>query len=138
MRIFVDGSCLGNPGKGGWAVVCEHGASMLVWVGSATEATNNRMELTAAIRGLTVAKKLGARNVELVTDSEYVRGMLNGWRASANQDLVQQLRALADAVGVTVTWVRGHSGHRENELADRLARSAAANQESGAWQILPE
>lgn len=136
--IYTDGSCLGNPGPGGWAAILRYGAHEKGLVGGAEQTTNNRMELTAVIEGLQALKRRDQacpeqrRRVKVVTDSQYVATILNNGRAKANRDLVQQLRQLSQQHDVIVQWVRGHSGctagnsaEAMNERCDRLAVAAA-------------
>lgn len=136
VRIYTDGACRGNPGPGGWGVILRYNGNEKTLSGSEDHTTNNRMELMAAIRGLNALKK--TCRVELYTDSEYVqKGMsqwipkwrLNQWRTSngkpvKNRDLWQELDLEVTRHEVEWHWVRGHSGHPENELADELARVA--------------
>lgn len=133
VEIYTDGACKGNPGPGGWGalLVCR-GVERELWGGEA-QTTNNRMELTAAIRALAELKR--SCQVRLVTDSEYVmRGIQEwlpgwkrrGWKTSAKQpvknaDLWQQLDEQVNRHEVTWEWVRGHTGHHGNERADQLA-----------------
>ena len=137
VEIAVDGSCLGNPGPGGWACVLRYGESERVLQGGVPQATNNRMEMMAAIEGLRALKR--PCEVRVFTDSEYLlRGMTqflerwqsNGWRSAsgngvANQDLWEQLAELARYHRVTWIHVGGHSGHTDQERCDRLAAQAA-------------
>lgn len=137
VEIAVDGSCLGNPGPGGWACILRYGESERVLQGGVVEATNNRMEMTAAIEGLRALKR--PCDVRVFTDSEYLaRGMTqflerwqaNGWRSAsgngvANQDLWEELAELASYHHVTWMHVGGHSGHHNQERCDRLAARAA-------------
>lgn len=130
---FTDGACRGNPGPGGWGVVLEHGERHKELCGGEPLTTNNRMELTAAIRALEALKE--PCRVALYTDSTYVRNgiteWLDGWRRRGwrtagkkpvkNQDLWERLAALADRHEVEWHWVRGHAGHAGNERADALA-----------------
>ncbi|WP_017938424.1 ribonuclease HI [Zestomonas thermotolerans] len=133
VEIFTDGACKGNPGPGGWgALLIYKGVEKELW-GGEPETTNNRMELTAAIRGLAELKR--PCQVRLVTDSEYVmRGITEwlpnwkkrGWKTAAKQpvknaDLWQQLDEQVGRHQVTWEWVRGHTGHHGNERADQLA-----------------
>ncbi|MET1080143.1 MAG: ribonuclease HI [Pseudomonas sp.] len=133
IEIFTDGACKGNPGPGGWgALLVFKGVEKELWGGEA-DTTNNRMELTAAIRALEELKR--PCEVRLVTDSEYVmRGMQEwlpnwkkrGWKTAAKQpvknaDLWQQLDTQVGRHQVTWQWVRGHTGHPGNERADQLA-----------------
>ncbi len=121
--LYTDGSCLGNPGPGGWSAILQCGEHDKELVGGADHTTNNRMELTAVLEGL---KALTRRcQVTVVTDSQYVTTILNGGKAKANQDLVQQVRVQARRHEITVQQVRGHSGHEMNELADQLAFTEA-------------
>jgi ribonuclease HI len=137
VEIIIDGSCLGNPGPGGWACILRCGEHERVLQGGVPDATNNRMELAAAIEGLRALKR--ACQVTVLTDSEYVRRGIteflprwrsNGWRnasgkAVANQDLWEQLEELAGYHAVTWVHVRGHSGQPDHERCDALAISAA-------------
>jgi ribonuclease HI len=143
--LFTDGACSGNPGPGGWAYVLRHPASGRETVDSGGEptTTNNRMELTAAVRGLACLKR--PSRVELVSDSVYVgtglsewlpRWKEQGWRRKEkgrlvpvkNEDLWRELDRLAGLHSVRFTHVAGHSGHPENELCDRLAVEAVRRQ----------
>lgn len=133
MEIFADGACKGNPGPGGWGVILRAGGHEKEMFGGEQATTNNRMELTAVIRGLEALKR--PCRVELYTDSQYVvKGMtewLQGWkqknwRNSAkepvkNVDLWQQLEQVAAPHQIAWNWVKGHAGHPENERADELA-----------------
>jgi ribonuclease HI len=130
---FTDGACRGNPGPGGWGVVLKAGGRVKELAGGEAATTNNRMELTAAIRALEALKR--PCSVHLHTDSTYVRNGITewlpnwrrrGWRTASrkpvkNQDLWEALAALADRHDVTWHWVKGHAGHPGNERADRLA-----------------
>ena len=133
IEIFTDGACKGNPGPGGWGVLLRLGEHEKRLYGGELETTNNRMELLAAIRGLEALKR--PASVVLTTDSQYVmKGVREwmpnwkkrGWKTASTQpvknvDLWQQLDALVSQHEVEWRWVRGHTGHRENELADELA-----------------
>ena len=130
---FTDGACRGNPGPGGWGVVLKFGARTKELSGGEAATTNNRMELTAAIRALESLRE--ACRVALYTDSTYVRNGITqwlpnwrrrGWRTASrqpvkNQDLWERLSELAEAHEIEWHWVKGHAGHPDNELADRLA-----------------
>lgn len=138
VEIFTDGACSGNPGPGGWGVVLRWRGVEKELFGGEPETTNNRMELTAAIRGLEALKRRAT--VRLYTDSEYVKKGITewiggwkarGWKTAAkapvkNADLWQALDAARAAHDVTFHWVRGHAGHPENERADALARQGVA------------
>ena len=133
VEIFTDGACRGNPGPGGWGAVLRYGNAEKELYGGERETTNNRMELTAVIRALESLKR--SCRVRIVTDSQYVKnGMTqwirnwkrNGWRTAdrkpvKNVELWQRLSDLVDQHTVEWEWVRGHSGHPENERADLLA-----------------
>lgn len=136
IEIFTDGACKGNPGPGGWGALLRYNGQEKNLKGAECHTTNNRMELMAAIQGLAALTR--ASTVDLYTDSQYLRqGMMswmaqwkkNGWRNSKrepvkNADLWQQLDALAQQHQITWHWVKGHSGHPENERADALANEA--------------
>ena len=133
IEIFTDGACRGNPGPGGWGVILRSGSHEKELFGGEQSTTNNRMELRAAIEGLAALKR--PSRVTVTTDSQYVRQGItqwieswkrNQWRTSAkkpvkNQDLWQLLDELTCRHEVTWEWVKGHSGHPDNELADVLA-----------------
>jgi ribonuclease HI len=136
--IFTDGACSGNPGPGGWGAILRWRGHEKELAGGERATTNNRMELLAAIRGLEAIKR--PARVRLHTDSQYVRNGITqwikswkarGWKTAdkkpvANVDLWKELEAAAARHEVTWHWVRGHSGHPENERADALARGAIA------------
>ncbi|MCI0395974.1 MAG: ribonuclease HI [Chloroflexi bacterium] len=124
--LYSDGSCLGNPGPGGYAAILQSGQHERVITGGVSQTTNNRMELQAVIAGL---QALTCRcQVMVVTDSQYVATILNGGQARANLDLVAKVRQLAGRHNVAVEHVNGHSGHALNERCDRLATAAAEQQ----------
>lgn len=134
IEIFTDGACKGNPGPGGWGVLLRLGEHQKTLFGGEPQTTNNRMELTAAIRGLQALKKAPAQ-VVLTTDSQYVMKGIREWMVNwkkrdwktasrqpvKNADLWRELDALVNQHQVEWRWVKGHSGHPENELADELA-----------------
>ncbi len=138
IEIFADGACKGNPGPGGWGVILRAGQHEKEMFGGEPETTNNRMELTAVIRGLEALKR--PCRIALYTDSQYVvKGMTEwlsgwkkkGWKNSAkepvkNVDLWQQLEQLALQHEIEWNWVKGHAGHPENERADELANKGVA------------
>ena len=142
VEIFTDGACRGNPGPGGWGALLRCKDKTKELYGAEKHTTNNRMELLAAIKALENLKVKS--KVSLTTDSQYVRQgitswmknwKLRGWRTAnkapvKNKDLWQQLDAAASKHQVTWHWVRGHTGHPENEIADQLANKAIDEQ---AW-----
>jgi ribonuclease HI len=135
--MATDGACKGNPGPGGWGVVIRSGDKEKTLSGGERLTTNNRMEMMAAIRGLRALTR--PCHVVLSTDSRYVMDGLtkwlpgwlrNGWRTAARQpvknaDLWQELVAAAAPHTIRWVWVKGHTGHPENERADKLASDAA-------------
>ena len=124
ITIYTDGSCLVNPGPGGWgALVLDPQGETRRLSGGEAQTTNNRMELTAAIKGLEAAPS--GTTVDLFSDSSYlVNTMTKNWKRRANQDLWTQLDALSGQRKVNWRWVRGHNGDPGNEEADRLAGKA--------------
>ena len=142
-NIYTDGACRGNPGPGGWGVLMRFGDNEKELWGGEHNTTNNRMELTAAIEALKALKR--GSLVTLTTDSQYVRNgitqwitnwKIKGWRTAnkqqvKNQDLWQQLDELSQYHDITWHWVKGHSGHRENDLADVLANRGIDELEVG-------
>ena len=127
LTIYTDGSCLGNPGPGGWgAIVFDESGESQHLSGHEGHTTNNRMELMAAIQGLEAAPT--GSNVILYSDSGYlVNTMTKNWKRRVNHDLWGRLDALSGSRNVEWRWVRGHDGDRWNEAADRLAVSAMKN-----------
>lgn len=137
LKIWTDGSCLGNPGPGGWAFVATNGQNTAERSGGERNTTNNRMELMAVIRALTAAHRHS--EIELHTDSQYVKNGMQSWlknwkknnwhtankKPVKNQDLWMQLDALSGAIKIHWHWVRGHNGDEINERCDELARTAA-------------
>ncbi|NJD24234.1 MAG: ribonuclease HI [Betaproteobacteria bacterium] len=133
VQVFTDGACRGNPGPGGWGAILRLGAHERELWGGERDTTNNRMELTAAIRALEALKRPVSATV--FTDSQYVlKGISewihgwkrNGWKtadrkAVKNADLWQELDRLAGRHRLEWVWVKGHAGHPENERADALA-----------------
>ena len=137
VHIFTDGACKGNPGPGGWGAVLKYGNSVKEIKGFASDTTNNIMELTAVIEAL----KSLTRPCEIIitTDSNYVKNgitewihqwKIKGWKTASkkqvkNKELWQALEAATHRHKIEWEWVRGHSGHPENERADELANIAA-------------
>ena len=134
VELFTDGACSGNPGPGGWGAILRFGTAKKELSGGEINTTNNRMELTAVIEGLSALKEPCA--VKLTTDSKYVADGVtkgwaeswrkNGWRKAdkkpaLNPDLWEKLLDLLKIHKVEICWVKGHAGHIENERCDRLA-----------------
>ncbi len=138
VTIHTDGACSGNPGPGGWGAILSYGGSAKEISGGASETTNNRMELTAAIEALEALKR--PCPVDLHTDSEYLRNGItkwihgwkrNGWRTAdkkpvKNVDLWERLDAALARHEIAWHWVKGHDGDPLNERADELARAGMA------------
>ena len=136
IKIYTDGACRGNPGPGGWGALLRYGDKEKSIYGAVDHTTNNRMELTAAIEALRAVTEDCI--IELYTDSQYVQKGISQWmpnwkrrnwknaakKTIANIDLWQLLDAEVQHHNVSWHWVRGHSGHVENEMADALANQA--------------
>ncbi len=142
VTIFTDGSCLGNPGRGGWGAILRYGGLERELSGGFNPTTNNRMEIMAAIAALEALNE--PCEVKLFTDSQYLRHavekkwlagwMRNGWMTAArkpvkNRDLWERLHVQLTRHKVTLEWVRGHNGHAENERCDELARSQSSRKD---------
>ncbi len=139
VEIFTDGSCLGNPGPGGYGIVLRYKQVEKTLAKGYTLTTNNRMEMMATIVALQTLKE--PCNVILTTDSQYVRQGITqwihnwkkrGWKTAdkkpvKNADLWKALDAETQHHQIDWRWVKGHAGHRENEMCDELARAAAEN-----------
>jgi ribonuclease HI len=139
VEIFTDGACKGNPGPGGWAALLRFNGATKVLSGGEKRTTNNRMEMTAAIKALESLKR--PCRVVISTDSQYLRlGITQwlanwkrrGWKTSQgtpvkNEDLWRVLDAVASRHEIEWQWVAGHSGHHENTIVDEAARAAAKN-----------
>jgi ribonuclease HI len=136
IEIFVDGACSGNPGPGGWAALLRFQGQEKIISGGEENTTNNRMELMAAIQALVALTE--RCQITLTTDSQYVRQGITtwihnwqkrGWRTASNDpvknvDLWKQLIEQTNKHQIQWHWVKGHSGHRENDLVDQAARDA--------------
>jgi ribonuclease HI len=139
VKIYTDGACKGNPGPGGWAALLRYGGIEKVLSGAELATTNNRMEMQAAISGIGLLTK--ACKVAVYTDSKYVKDGItkwihnwkkNNWSKSdkgvvKNVDLWKELDLLTEKHQVEWHWVKGHSGHPENELVDAKAKEAMDN-----------
>jgi ribonuclease HI len=140
VRLITDGSCLGNPGPGGWACILRYNGHKREMYGYAPHTTNNRMELTAAIEGLRALKE--RCSVEIVTDSEYVKNGISNWihgwkrknwitstkKPVVNRDLWEELDKLAAGHDAVWVWTKGHASHEDNNRCDELAQMAAREQ----------
>ena len=140
VTIYTDGACSGNPGPGGWGTILSARGVKKELSGGEPQTTNNRMELTAVIRGLQALKR--PCKVTVVTDSKYVAdavtlGWAKKWKAQGwmrnkkekalNPDLWEELLTLLSVHEVTFSWVKGHAGHPENERCDEMAVAAYQN-----------
>ena len=137
LKIWTDGSCLGNPGPGGWGFIATNGKDVAERCGGEKNTTNNKMELTAVIKALTAARKHS--EIEIHTDSQYVKNGMeswiknwkrNNWRTAdkkpvKNVELWQKLDELASNIKIHWVWVKGHAGEEFNVRVDDLARTAA-------------
>ncbi|MEX2430979.1 MAG: cyclic pyranopterin monophosphate synthase MoaC [Dehalococcoidia bacterium] len=145
VNIYTDGSCLGNPGPGGWGAIIEGLGERRMLSGADPATTNNRMEIMAAIKGLEAVP--AGTQVTVHSDSQYVvNTMTKNWKRNLNADLWKHLDALVAERKVSWQWVRGHAGHPQNEEADRLAvaamktvapRAAAGESAMGKEQAAP-
>ena len=142
VEIHTDGSCLGNPGPGGWAAVLRFGQHRKEISGGFAPTTNNRMEIIAVLRALELLTEPCC--VDLYTDSQYVSkairdGWLKGWIARGwitsakktvkNRDLWERMAELLERHQVSFHWLKGHAGHKENERCDELARTESAKRD---------
>ena len=139
IRIYTDGACRGNPGPGGWGVLILKDKEEIKLNGGQNDTTNNQMELTAVIKALDFFSE--STEIEIFTDSKYVmdgiteyikKWKVNGWKTASkkpvkNSDLWKQLDDLTTYHSIKWNWVKGHSGHRENDIADELANLGIDN-----------
>ena len=137
VTLFSDGSCLNNPGAGGWAYILEFNGAVKKDSGGAAMTTNNQMELTAVIEGLTALKE--PCEVRLFTDSSYVANAVNSWldgwvkknfigsdkKPVKNIELWQEYLRVSRPHKVTASWIKAHNGHPQNEECDTMAREKA-------------
>lgn len=140
VKIITDGSCLGNPGRGGWACILRFNEHKRELYGCAPHTTNNRMELTAAIEGLKALKE--PCEVQIITDSEYLKNGITNWvrnwklrgwmtkerKPVVNRDLWEELDAVAAKHQTRWEWTKGHAFHADNNRCDELAQQAAREQ----------
>jgi len=138
IKIYTDGACSGNPGRGGWAAIILDGEKIEKISGSKDNTTNNRMELTAVISALKYVKD---KDLEIYTDSKYTKDGIekwisnwkkNGWKTAnkqdvKNKDLWDELDQLNSQKNVQWNWVKGHANNQYNNMADELARSEVEN-----------
>ncbi len=144
VQLITDGACIGNPGPGGWACILRYGDHKKELYGSEPQTTNNRMELTAAVKGLSALRE--PCEVEIVTDSQYMKNGIqswianwkkNGWRTKEkkpvlNQDLWEALDRENSRHKTVWSWTKGHASHADNNRCDELATAAARNQTSSS------
>ncbi len=132
VEIFTDGSCLGNPGAGGWCAILRYKDKEKVLKGAKKDTTNNQMELTAVIKALEALKE--PCEVELFSDSTYVlKGLdewLDGWirkgfKKVKNVELWKKYIEVSKNHKININWIKGHSGHKENEICDKIAKEEA-------------
>jgi len=132
--LFSDGSCLGNPGPGGWAFILQYGKHELKRSGGEIGTTNNQMELRAVIEGVKALKE--PCKIELYTDSSYVANAINSWLATwqkrnfknvKNIPLWHEFLQISRGHEIAAYWVKGHSGHPQNEECDKMAKQEALN-----------
>ena len=140
VQLITDGSCIGNPGRGGWACILRYGQQKKELYGSAPQTTNNRMELMAAIEGLRALTE--DCQVEIVTDSEYVKNGITKWivnwkkrgwltaekKPVVNRDLWEELDGQVSRHKIEWVWTKGHAMNQDNNRADELANTAARSQ----------
>ena len=139
IKIYTDGACRGNPGPGGWGALILKDKEEIKLNGGQNDTTNNQMELTAVIKALDFFSE--STEIEIFTDSKYVmdgiteyikKWKVNGWKTASkkpvkNSDLWKQLDDLSTHHSIKWNWVKGHSGHRENDIADELANLGIDN-----------
>ena len=126
IHIYTDGSCLGNPGPGGWGAVIVEKNNTIEICGKEIDTTNNRMEISAVIMGLEYTKEY--QRIKIFSDSQYViNTMTKNWKRKANLDLWEKLDKLVSKREVLWEWVRGHEGNFYNEKAHNLAYKSAMN-----------
>ena len=138
VHLYSDGSSLGNPGAGGYCAVLKYGDAQKIVKGAELDTTNNRMELKAVIEGLKVLKQ--PCRVTITSDSNYVVKAINEWlknwikkdfKGVKNPDLWREFLEVSKPHQLEANWVKGHAGHEENELCDKIAREEATRIKDG-------
>ena len=125
LTIYTDGSCLGNPGSGGWAIYCEQTKESEG--GGILQTTNNRMEATAVLKALEYAKRKNANSIKICSDSRLIVEQTNGnWRINKNKDIMDKIMSLKkEFEKLEISWIKGHDGNDLNERVDNLAKEEA-------------
>lgn len=135
VQIYTDGSCLGNPGKGGWGAIIQHDDSEKILQGSSPATTNNRMEMTAIVAALIwTNKNISTKSqIKIFSDSNLIiQSLLQNWKRKKNLDLWEKLDVAIESLEsnggrIEWHWVKGHAGNTNNNRADKIALSAAMN-----------
>ena len=137
IEIFTDGSSLGNPGPGGWCAILRYKNNEKVIQGGEKETTNNKMELTAVLEALKILKE--PCKIDLYSDSTYVLKGIDEWLENwvkknfknvKNKELWQELYKVKNSHLINIHWVKGHSGHKENEICDKIAKEEATKRKN--------
>jgi len=122
IHIYTDGSCIGNPGPGGWAVIILNGAEQIILKGRNPETTNNRMEMTAIIEALKWMTKNSVERAEIFSDSNLlIQSLTKNWKRKKNKDLWSELDKYLKGKVIQWTWVKGHADDKYNKKADKIA-----------------
>jgi len=139
IEIFTDGSSLGNPGPGGWCAILRYKKHEKIIQGGEKNTTNNKMELTAVLEALKILKE--PCKIDLYSDSTYVLKGINEWLENwvkknfknvKNKELWKELYVLKNRHLIHIHWIKGHSGHKENEICDKIAKEEATKRKNGA------
>jgi ribonuclease HI len=142
IELFTDGSSLGNPGPGGWCAILRYKSAEKILKGGERFTTNNRMELKAVIEGLKALKE--PCEVDLYADSTYVLKGISEWldnwikknfKNVKNEDLWREFIDISKNHKINVNWVKGHSGHKENEICDKIAKEEALKYKNGESNV---
>ncbi len=124
--IYCDGACVPNPGEGGWAALLDYNGNRKVLHGSVPDTTNQRMEIQACIGAFESIKPGFNCEIVVTSDSQYLINCMSGaWKIKSNIDLFMRLKELIERHSVTWAWVKGHSGHPQNEIVNNLAEQEA-------------